>query len=225
MYSHASNGAGACSRRVCNGNAQLCVRQDDSFCWMLDATQQTACERRRTSSRKRSCLQEWPDVRACRHVPCAHSQLQPSSRRSTGCNHPCPALCCFQTLLAGTECIHQHDGHNPLTRYCCCFADQASTACTGRDQVKYCQTKHRGLWCSCMLCCVRSQTYLVIMDKFVHAAGTQRGAYCVCQRHAGVDVADQLRRALAGVCAFFQQDDLGLLQADVQVRGVNTAAT
>jgi hypothetical protein len=69
------------------------------------------------------------------------------------------------------------------------------------------------------------QTHLVIVYEFVHATWAQRGAHCVCQRHAGVDVADKLRCALACVCALFQQDDLGLLQAKTQVCSVKAAAT
>lgn len=50
------------------------------------------------------------------------------------------------------------------------------------------------------------------MDEFVHAPGPEGGAHSVCQCHAGIDVADQLCRALAGVCAFFQKNNLRLLQ-------------
>ncbi len=50
------------------------------------------------------------------------------------------------------------------------------------------------------------------MDELVHAARAQGGAHGIHHRTAGIDVADQLSLALAGVCAVFQQDDLGLLQ-------------
>ena len=50
------------------------------------------------------------------------------------------------------------------------------------------------------------------VDELVHAAWAQRGPHSIHQRHAGVDVADQLRLALAGVGAVLQQDDLRLLR-------------
>ncbi len=53
--------------------------------------------------------------------------------------------------------------------------------------------------------------HFVIVYQLVHAAGAQGGAYCVRQRHARIDVADQLRLALAGVRPLLQEDDLRLL--------------
>ena len=50
------------------------------------------------------------------------------------------------------------------------------------------------------------------VHELVHAAGAQRGAHHVCHCVAGVDVADQLRLALARVRAILEQDDLRLLQ-------------
>lgn len=57
-------------------------------------------------------------------------------------------------------------------------------------------------------------SHLVVVYELVHAPRAQGGAHGVCQGHAGVDVADQLRRALAGVCPLLEQDDLGLLFCD-----------
>ena len=71
---------------------------------------------------------------------------------------------------------------------------------------------------------VLHQAHPVIMHELVHAAGPQRGAHGVHDRHAGVDVADQLRLALAGVRALPQQDDLGLLQQARRGTGLSTAS-
>ena len=62
--------------------------------------------------------------------------------------------------------------------------------------------------------------HLVIMYELVHAAGSKRGAHHVCHCYAGIDVADQLRLALAGVRALLEQDDGGLLQGtQVSIKG------
>ena len=50
--------------------------------------------------------------------------------------------------------------------------------------------------------------HLVIMDQLVHPAGAQGRCHCVNNCHAGIDVADELGLALAGVCALLQQDHL-----------------
>ena len=52
----------------------------------------------------------------------------------------------------------------------------------------------------------------VINDELVHAARAECGAHGIHDRDAGIDVADQLRLALARVRALPQQDDLRLLQ-------------
>jgi len=66
--------------------------------------------------------------------------------------------------------------------------------------------------------------HLVVVDELVHAAWAQRGAHGVDHGHACVDVADQLRLALAGVCALPQQDDLRLLRTAQHFLGVRSAA-
>lgn len=63
------------------------------------------------------------------------------------------------------------------------------------------------------------------MNEFVHAPGPKRGAHSVCQSHASVDIADKLWCALASVCSLFQQDDLGLLQAKMQVIHVSASGS
>lgn len=63
------------------------------------------------------------------------------------------------------------------------------------------------------------------MNEFVHAPGPKRGAHSVCQSHASVDIADKLWCALASVCSLFQQDDLGLLQAKMQVIHVRASGS
>jgi hypothetical protein len=60
-------------------------------------------------------------------------------------------------------------------------------------------------------------THLVVVDELVHAPGPQGRAHRVCQSHARIDVAHKLGRALAGVCALFQQDDLRLLRTAANV--------
>jgi hypothetical protein len=50
----------------------------------------------------------------------------------------------------------------------------------------------------------------VVVYELVHAPGPQRGPDGVHHRHTGIDVADQLRLALAAVRALLQKDDLGL---------------
>ena len=50
------------------------------------------------------------------------------------------------------------------------------------------------------------------MHQLVHAPRTQSGPDSVHNGHAGIYVADELRRSLACVCALSQQYDLGLLQ-------------
>jgi hypothetical protein len=54
-------------------------------------------------------------------------------------------------------------------------------------------------------------THSVIDDEFVHAAWTQRRAHGIDHCHARIDVADQLRLALACVRALPQEDDRRLL--------------
>lgn len=71
---------------------------------------------------------------------------------------------------------------------------------------------------------VLHQAHPVVVHELVHAAGAQGGAHSVHHRHAGVDVADQLRLALAGVRALPQQDDLGLLQQAQRGTGLSTAS-
>ena len=66
--------------------------------------------------------------------------------------------------------------------------------------------------------------HLVVVYELVHAAWAQRGAHGVDHSHACVDVADQLRLALAGVCALPQQDDLRLLRTTQHSPGVRSAA-
>ena len=60
-------------------------------------------------------------------------------------------------------------------------------------------------------------THPVVVDELVHAAWTQRCAHAVDDGHAGVDVAQQLRLALARVGALFEQDNLRLLHERASV--------
>lgn len=53
----------------------------------------------------------------------------------------------------------------------------------------------------------------VIVDEFVHTARAEGGADDVGDGGAGIDVADELRFPLRGVCAFLQEYDLWLLFA------------
>lgn len=61
------------------------------------------------------------------------------------------------------------------------------------------------------------------MDQLVHAARSERGAHGVHDRAAGIDVADQLRLALACVRSLLQQDDLRLLQGTGGLLGQSRA--
>jgi hypothetical protein len=74
-------------------------------------------------------------------------------------------------------------------------------------------------------CLPWQHAHLVVMNEFVHAPGPKRGAHSVCESHASVDIADKLWCALAGVCSLFQQDDLGLLQAKMQVIHVSASGS
>ena len=56
------------------------------------------------------------------------------------------------------------------------------------------------------------RTHPLVVHELVHAPGPQGGAHDISNGNAGVDVADQLGLALAGVRALPQQDDLRLLQ-------------
>ena len=58
--------------------------------------------------------------------------------------------------------------------------------------------------------------HAVVDDQFVHATRSQGGANGVDDRHAGIDVADQLRLSLAGVRALFQQDNWWLLRQQIK---------
>lgn len=57
--------------------------------------------------------------------------------------------------------------------------------------------------------------HLVVMHQFVHPSRSQCCPDSVDDCHAGVDIADQLSRALARVCSLPQEDDLGLLQGQM----------
>lgn len=59
---------------------------------------------------------------------------------------------------------------------------------------------------------MRYTPYPFVVHELVHSSGAQGGANYISNRNAGIDIADQLRLSLAGVCAFFKEDDLGLLQ-------------
>ena len=50
------------------------------------------------------------------------------------------------------------------------------------------------------------------VHELVHAPRTKGGSHHISDGHAGVDVADQLGLALAGVSSFLEEDDLGLLR-------------
>jgi len=52
----------------------------------------------------------------------------------------------------------------------------------------------------------------VIVDELVHASWTKGGADDISDGTTGVDVADELGLSLAGIRAFFEKDDLGLLR-------------
>ena len=67
--------------------------------------------------------------------------------------------------------------------------------------------------------CTKPQTtrtntdqHLLIVYQLVHATRTQRGSHNISNCRAGIDVADQLRLALARVRALFEQDHLRSLQ-------------
>jgi hypothetical protein len=57
-----------------------------------------------------------------------------------------------------------------------------------------------------------ARAHPVVVHQLVHSPRPKRRANHVGDGHAGVDVADQLRLALAGVRTLPQQDDLGLLR-------------
>lgn len=52
----------------------------------------------------------------------------------------------------------------------------------------------------------------IVVDELVHASWAEGGADDISDGTAGVDVANELRLSLAGICAFFEKDDLGLLR-------------
>ncbi len=52
----------------------------------------------------------------------------------------------------------------------------------------------------------------VSVDEFVHPARTKSGSDSIDYGNASIDIADELRFALTGVSAFFEKNDLGLLQ-------------
>lgn len=69
---------------------------------------------------------------------------------------------------------------------------------------------------------------LVVVDQLVHPPGTQRRPHHIRHRHAGIDVAHDLRLPLGRVRPFLQQYDLRLLQSSTKPpttaeKPVNTA--
>ena len=54
-------------------------------------------------------------------------------------------------------------------------------------------------------------THSGVVHELVHSTSAQSGAHHICHSDAGIDVADQLRLSLAGICPLLEQDDLGLL--------------
>ena len=58
---------------------------------------------------------------------------------------------------------------------------------------------------------LHTKQHLGRVYKLVHASRPEGGPDCIHKRHAGVDVADELCLALAGVCAILEEDNLGLL--------------
>lgn len=69
--------------------------------------------------------------------------------------------------------------------------------------------------------CTHSPTHLVIVNKLVHTTGSQCCAHSVHDSHTRINVADQLRLALRGIRALFEQDNLWLLQS-VRAAGVGS---
>ena len=59
----------------------------------------------------------------------------------------------------------------------------------------------------------KGQKHLLVMYQFVHSSWAKSCSDSVHNSTAGIDVADKLRFALAGVCPIFEQNNLGLLQA------------
>lgn len=60
---------------------------------------------------------------------------------------------------------------------------------------------------------MKRHTYPCVMHQLIHSTGAQGCAYCVDHGVARVDVADQLRLALAGISPLLEENDLGLLHA------------
>eukprot|EP00983_Pelagomonas_calceolata_P082580 1155966-Pelagomonas_calceolata.AAC.2 len=56
--------------------------------------------------------------------------------------------------------------------------------------------------------CRQAEQHLIVVDQLVHPAGPQRRGHGIDNRHAGIDIADELRFALARVGALLQQDHL-----------------
>ena len=50
------------------------------------------------------------------------------------------------------------------------------------------------------------------IDEFVHTTRSKRSANHIDHSFAGVDVADELRNALRGICALAEQNDARLLE-------------
>lgn len=48
--------------------------------------------------------------------------------------------------------------------------------------------------------------------EFVHATWPKCRSYSIYNSHTSIDIADELRFSLAGICAFLEQNDLWLLQ-------------
>jgi len=67
-----------------------------------------------------------------------------------------------------------------------------------------------------LLAALQQTPHLVIMDQLIHSARAQSSGHGIDDRHAGIDIADELRLALARVGALFQQDHLHIPEAHKQ---------
>lgn len=64
----------------------------------------------------------------------------------------------------------------------------------------------------------------LIYHQLVHAAGSKGGANGVDNSSAGVDIGDKLPFALGTICAFLEQNDLGLLMMGNKGKMINNEA-